>query len=513
MKHSKSIDKVLIYFPDTGGYNFTPPYEVLFQVKALQNSGVEIILADSRTDNVKEIIDQNKDNLLLVIISTLIKYTSITISRQYTDGLKIAEYTKRNSDAWTLWTGLAASILTDKIIEKNYNNFVLTGISDNKINAFIESLRNKQSFNLIPSLVYKENGQINKNEDDKYYNSFKDYGNFDFNKIDLKPYIHNQTLDYIASNGCVNSCSFCSVPNIYCQHWNHNSIENILAHFEYIFDKYQEIKIIHFRDDNFLVNKSFIHGLLKTLEEKNIRFIWSAQTSVNILKNFTENDLIALHNSGCNNISIGVESGDDYILEKVTKSKTTKTESIEQIKKLIKSNITVSVTSIISFPYNNGRDFNKTLRFLMKLKLLYPNLSIYCTVLQPIPGSEIYKEIYDSIKDFSEDLLNNNKWTSVKKRHKLKKFESFYFIFDRKDFYKSLPEELGNDLKIINKFFSPLIKLRFRCRCTNLMWEYEITKNRIRKIKYKHNINSESILSDVGIRHLTSNYNYGFKSK
>jgi radical SAM superfamily enzyme YgiQ (UPF0313 family) len=504
-------NKVLIYFPDTGGYNFTPPYEVLFQVKAIQNTGVEIIFADSRTYNVIEIINQNKDNLLLVIISTLIKYTSITISWQYSDGLTIAEYVKKYSDAAVLWTGLAASIQTDAILNKDYNDFVLTGISDNKISAFVSSLINKQSFKLIPSLAYKENGQIIKNENDKYYNSFNDYGNFEIKNIDLKPYIHNQTLDYIASTGCVNSCSFCSVPNIYCRHWNHNNIENITEHLEYILKNYPEIKIIHFRDDNFLVNKSFIHGLFHKLDEKNIQFIWSAQTSVNILKNYTEDDLIALHNFGCNNISIGVESGDDYILEKVTKSKTTKAESIEQIKRLIKADITVSVTSIISFPYNNGRDFKRTLRFLMKLKLLYPSLSMYCTVLQPIPGTEIFEEIFDSHTVQSEELLTNNLWTSSKKKHKLKKFENFYFIFDRKDFYKSLPEDLGNDLKIINKFFSPLIKLRFRFGFTNLMWEYEITKNRIRKIKDKHNIHSESILSDVGIRHLTSNYNYGFK--
>ena len=31
-------NKILIYFPDTGGYNFTPPYEALFIAKSLYSA-------------------------------------------------------------------------------------------------------------------------------------------------------------------------------------------------------------------------------------------------------------------------------------------------------------------------------------------------------------------------------------------------------------------------------------------------------------------------------------------
>ncbi|MDD2387894.1 MAG: radical SAM protein, partial [Bacteroidales bacterium] len=303
-------NKILIYFPDTGGYNFTPPYELLFQSKALENSGFEIILADARIHEFNKLVDIHKEQLFLVIISTLIKYTSITISRQYPDGLNAAEYVKKDSDIPVLWTGLASSILTDRIIEKHFNDYILTGISDNKISIFVQCLQSNKSLEYVPSLVYKVDGKIHKNEDDKFFNSLKDYGNFKLAEIDLKPYIHNHTLDYIASTGCVNSCSFCSVPNIYCRHWNHNSIENITEHLRHIFDKYPEIKNIHFRDDNFFVNKSFIHELFQKFDAKNIGFVWSAQTSVNILKNYTDEDLTNLRKYRCSNISLGVESGD-----------------------------------------------------------------------------------------------------------------------------------------------------------------------------------------------------------
>lgn len=506
-------NKILLYFPDTGGYNFTPPYELLFQANAIKNSQFELIFADSRKDEIYQIFDLHKEELLLLIVSTLIKYTSITITPQYIDGLKIAEYAKNNCGVLTLWTGLAATIQTDNIINKEYNDFVLKGISENKLNDIIDCIKHEKSFSTIKSLVYKKDGLVIKNDNDKYFNSLNDYGNFDLSCIDLKPYIHNNTLDYIASTGCINECSFCSVPYIYKRHWNHNSIQNIISHLEHIFDHYPEIKIIHFRDDNFLVNKTFVFELFRKLEEKKIYFIWSAQTSVNVLKKYSDEELKELKSRGCNNISIGVESGDNYILEKVTKLKTTKTASKEQIKRLIKSDITVSVTSIISFPYNNGRDFNITLKFLMKLKLLYPSLSMYCTILQPIPETEIFNELINSSVPISDVLLKNNTWTNELKKSKLKKFENFYFIFDRKDFYNSLPEGIGKDLKLINKFFSPIIRFRFWLGITCLLWEYEITKKLIHKIKTKHGINTNSNLTDIGIRHLTSNYNFGFRKK
>ena len=42
------LNKILIYFPNTEEYNFTPPYESLFQIKAIESFTDNIIFIDAR---------------------------------------------------------------------------------------------------------------------------------------------------------------------------------------------------------------------------------------------------------------------------------------------------------------------------------------------------------------------------------------------------------------------------------------------------------------------------------
>lgn len=299
---------------------------------------------------------------------------------------------------------------------------------------------------------------------------------------------------------------------IYEQMWDHNSIENIASHLQIILKSSQLIQTIHFRDDNFLVNKSFIFKLFQTFEDRGLHFSWSAQTSINVLKKYTDEELTILKKSGCTNISIGIESGDEFILQKVTKSKTNLNAGIDAIKKLIEAEIAPSVTSIISFPYNNGRDFNKTLKYLMKIKLLYPGLSLYCTMFQPIPKSEIYKELF-SEREAPDEVMTLNTWTSKKKIDTLKKFENFYFTFINRNFFKIIPSENGKKLKWINKLFYPFILLRFKLGYTGFLWEYFLVKKRIERIKSQNYFSGENEISRSGIRHLNSNFDFGYKTE
>ncbi len=383
-----TLNKILIYFPNTEEYNFTPPYESLFQIKALEDFADKIIFIDARKSNDNNFIKQALSDVSIVIISTLIKYTSITISFQLKDGIKFSKLAESFSLP-VIWTGMAAYLLENNIKAFCTNDLFLKTNYEGSLKNIIFKLSKSDNNSDLQKWVEEENKHCFLPS-----KSFEDFGNFDFKSIKTKDYIHHSTFDYIISTGCINSCSFCSVPAIYKQKWDHNKIENIINHLKEIISENKEIKTIHFRDDNFLIKKSFVFKLFHELQKENINFLWSCQTSVNILLRFKDEEIQQLYKYGCRNISFGVESGDKFILQKVTKSKTNKLQAIELIKTLTKHNLSVSITSIISFQYNKGRDFNKTLRFLMKLKLLYPQLSMYCTVFQPIPGTEIFNEIF-----------------------------------------------------------------------------------------------------------------------
>ncbi|MDA3820395.1 MAG: radical SAM protein, partial [Candidatus Delongbacteria bacterium] len=429
------------------------------QAKALENLDAEILLVDSRTSDPDAMLKKHIEQTKLVIISTIIKYTSITIVKQIKDGFITAEKIKEQADIPVIWTGLAATIIPHHILKDKHSDFLIQGPSEKSLMQFLTSYFKGEDYTQTPNLGYKSGNKdiLNKYE---YHNAWESWGDFNPEILNMEKYIDTNTLDYIATTGCINDCTFCTVPVIYKRKWKHNSINNITRHLSYYFNRFPSLNHIHFRDDNFFVNKTFVFNLINELKKKNLSITWSAQTSVNVLENYSFEELQALKKAGCNNISIGIESGDPEILKHYTKSKTDLTKNKKIIRRIINSGISTSVTSIISFPDNNQRDFNKTLKHLMKLKLLNPKISMYCTVFQPIPGTKAFNEIYAGKKVLNKSLFFNI-WTTQKQKDKLKKFERLYFVFDDSRFHQNLPPIIGKKLKLINRFFSPFIKLRF----------------------------------------------------
>lgn len=512
MTKSELISKIIIWFPDTGKYNTTPPYEIYMQTKALADLPVDVLPIDGRFEDVKKVLDENHKETILFVVSTIIKYTSITIIKQVSNGQSMLEYIKENYNIPVALTGQAAGFLQHIKPETIKYDYIIKGISEEAVKTLSEKLIDDQALSKHDIQV-ETNDTSKNNKGYALYDFWIKYGNYEFSGINLEPYITNNSIDYIASSGCVNDCRFCTVPVNYHRHWYHNKVTNIIRHLQYLLKQHPQIKNIHFRDDNFFTNKTFVFNLINELQMKNITITWSAQTSVNILENYTTEELLELKKAGCDNISIGIESGDPEILKKYTKSKTDLSKNKKNIRRIINAEISASVTSIISFPDNNQKDFNKTIRHLMKLKLIHPKISMYCTIFQPIPGTKAFNDIYaGKVLSNKSSTFKFNTWTTTKEKDKLKKFERFYFVFDNSRFYKNLPTTISKKLKLFNLIFSPFIKLRFHLGYTNFLWEYTIASHKIKKIRKKHGIKEDTEFSKVGIRHLTSKLGYGYKS-
>ncbi len=510
------MDTILIYFPDTKNYNSVLSYELVYQEAAIRHKNRNIILIDGRYEkNIEKIVLENK--IKLFIVSTLIKFTSIAVNFQIEDGLQKTKQIKNISDIPVLWTGLIPTVIPNDLLNNNDIDYILTGQSDHVLNKFADGIINNNLDNSIKGLGYKDpNNELYINKNDSIPDEIN-VTNLDYNKINFSKYIHNNTIDYLASTGCPNNCSFCSVPIVYNRKWRHKSVERIINDIKNFIRYAPNIKNIHFRDDNFMGNKKFVIEIANEFIKNNLNIRWSAQTSVNLLKVFSTDELKLLKKSGCSNISFGIESGDLYILDKITKQKTSITESLEVLKALSIAGISPSVTSIISFPFNNNRDVKKTLKLLMKIKLIYPNLSMYSTFWVPIPKTELFNNIKEKL-DYNngiEYLIRHKAtpWTSEYTIKKIKLFEEYYFSFSDPLFYKKVPKKLSKKIHIINIFIYPLIRLRFKIRCTSFLFDGLIILKYIKYIKKKYCIQEDELIANAGVRHLTSNQNFGYKLK
>jgi radical SAM superfamily enzyme YgiQ (UPF0313 family) len=128
--------------------------------------------------------------------------------------------------------------------------------------------------------------------------------------------------------------------------------------------------------------------------------------------------------AGCFNIHLGIESGNDRILEKMKKNIT-----VEQIRKAVQTiksvGLSCSASFMIGYLSETREEILNTIEFAVELEL--NNCQFYIT--QPEPGTELYRELGiegDIYRRFTSDPtsvdLRNNLATDKFSREELVEF-------------------------------------------------------------------------------------------
>ncbi|MBF0380932.1 MAG: tetratricopeptide repeat protein [Magnetococcales bacterium] len=119
----------------------------------------------------------------------------------------------------------------------------------------------------------------------------------------------------ITSRGCPFRCTFCGSEIQWGSKLKMNSAEHVLQQLDNIVNKNQ-IKSLAIKDDTFTAIRKRTIQICQQIVKRGINFIWSCDTRVNSLD---EEVLRAMRMAGCQQISVGVESGSEEILKTIKK--------------------------------------------------------------------------------------------------------------------------------------------------------------------------------------------------
>ena len=180
----------------------------------------------------------------------------------------------------------------------------------------------------------------------------------------------------MTSFGCPFKCAFCSKP--------------VFEHLVYqcteiVYEEIDDIKNLGFDavmifDDNFLLHPSF-KLISQKLKEKSMIYRCFVQTR------FVNEDTARwLHQTGCKEVGIGVESGSEKILKIINKPATT-AENLQAIRLLKKYYIRVKGFIIVGLPFETEETLAATEDFLEKAELD----DIDVTIFTPYPKSPIWE--------------------------------------------------------------------------------------------------------------------------
>lgn len=184
------------------------------------------------------------------------------------------------------------------------------------------------------------------------------------------------------SRGCPHHCFFCLATPVSGSKVRMRSPENIMEEIKLCVNKYKITNFL-FWSDIFNQDREWVLDLCEAIIDSGLKITWSANTRAD-----TADDEMAefMYDAGCRLVSIGVESGSQFILDKIGKKIT-----IEQIKKTVKlfkeNKIKVYNYFVLGLPWDTEDTIEETIDFAIRLNSDF--VSFYTAA--PLPGTRFFK--------------------------------------------------------------------------------------------------------------------------
>jgi anaerobic magnesium-protoporphyrin IX monomethyl ester cyclase len=206
----------------------------------------------------------------------------------------------------------------------------------------------------------------------------------------------------LVARGCPFSCTFCS--RTFGRTFRTHSISRILSEIQSLIDTYQ-ISQLNIEADTLTVNKKFIKALCIGLIESGIsrRIRWTCESRVDTVD---EELLELMHKAGCWQISYGVETGSQRLLDSINKS--VSLEQIEQVFQITKR-VGVSIRGffMLGLPGETPAESQATIDFAKKLNPLWAQF----TVTVPYPGTRMFEYLDQQGKIRTYNWEKYNTWS------------------------------------------------------------------------------------------------------
>lgn len=239
----------------------------------------------------------------------------------------------------------------------------------------------------------------------------------------------------ITSRGCPYPCTFCSSTNFWGRNTSLLSAKGLIAEIEMLIEKY-DVKHFSIIDSTFIVSKKRVIDFCKLKIEKGLDFTWLCNGRVDLI----DEELVEyMKKANCTSIGFGVETGSNYIADKMKKKSTI--EDVRRAIKIVKaSGILPMCYFMIGYMGETKETLQETKDFMKELLLVHGAYVDSPFIATPFPGTEFNQEAKKAGKIQTYDY--SKYWLGKRDRSP----DKLPFVPD--DFTE---EELKAELSAINK--------------------------------------------------------------
>ena len=395
---SKDIIDVLLVKPQksSSAIQTYPPIGLGFLSAYLKKKGHTAEILDC---NLKKITPQNFCKFVDLNRFRIIGFTLFTLDiqnvKKYLQTIKTG-----NSNVVTVVGGPQAAsdpIWTMEYLQ--YTDYVVFGEGENSLVGLVDAVKNNSLdkpsvMTTIPNLLWKDKGVYRANPL-SFHQDLDDIGAPDWDEINPRNYpaaIHGffckklPTCPIIVTRGCPYKCAFCGGRNITGYNVRSRDPYKVIEEIIILKNKYN-IKEFQIIDDNFTAKRGNLLKFCKALIEQKVSMPWSCPNGIR-LDTLDSEALDLMSQSGCYEVAVGIESGNQRILDEMKKG--LKVETIRQKVRLINEhNINVVGFIMVGYPSETWETIEDSRRMALEL----PIKRISLTRFAPFPGTPIADEL------------------------------------------------------------------------------------------------------------------------
>ncbi len=183
-----------------------------------------------------------------------------------------------------------------------------------------------------------------------------------------------------AARGCPYRCIYCIVAPYYGRKMRRHSVDYITSEIKECLDRYG-IKEFLLWEEIFTLDREYVLELCAAIQKKMLPMRWAATTRVDRID---REMLGAMKKAGCYLLGLGIESGDQAILDSAKKGQT-----LDGVRRAVRlcneAGIKTMGHFIFGLPGETRRTAENTIKFMLSLGLDY--VQCYCAV--PYPKTEL----------------------------------------------------------------------------------------------------------------------------
>ncbi len=412
-KTLRPIQRTMLIFPpvfdikhvDT---NICPPLGIAY-LGAFVRDMTDVKLLDALVEDPRRRAPVN-ENIELVgmsydaVIDRIREYKpemvgfSCVFSNQFASIKELAGRVKKEVDPEivTVAGGTHPSFMYERTLQTTDLDYIVLGEGELTFRSLIEAHNRGGGLEDIDGLAYSNGDRVEHHPRVNYIENLDDLPLPARDLLPMEKYyeakvpmaIHYKKLrntPLITSRGCPCHCAFCSSTVHWGNRYRTRSPENVLAEMEMLVNDYG-IEEFKFQDDNLTLPKKRAQAIFQGMIEHGVNIPWNTPNGVAIWT--LDEELIKLmKKSGCYEMTLAVESGDQWVLDNIVK-KPLKLEKAKEAARLARKHGIATVGYfIIGFPGENMQQIRNTLNFAMEIKLDY----FIPFIFNPLPGSELWE--------------------------------------------------------------------------------------------------------------------------